>query len=256
MERQNILNTINNLPEDKAKAALIKLLERTTSPAFAILPQRELDLLLFEVMRDTGLVSESASLYSLMTDLRVSRAKARNMLFDYEIRRQTEGGSLDASVLKAISQPRGFALDGNYIVLGIENPVVQAHLKEKVRVLGHLTDASFDSSLVRIKPAALAALSEGLMSDADKKQFSEAMVEAGFRKDTSLKTALSEGLKYLAGKAVGETAAGIAGGYIEDLADLLMPAARGAKTQIVGLFKAMFAERDQAERPLEPRRES
>ena len=246
------LDAIEALSAAEAKRHLREILTRVTQPAFGVLPQRELDLMMFQLMRETGVLEPDASLYSLMTSLRISRAKARNLMFEAEIRETEGGGSLDARVRAAISSPRGFVRDGSYLVLGIENPVVQAHMRERVRALGHITDASFDSTLVRIKPDALAALAEDLMDDDDRSVFREAMIEAGYDKDESLRTALREGLVHLAGLAVGEPAAKIGAGYLEDLADFLAPHARKAKDRVLAIFRGAAEARRAAATPLKP----
>ena len=120
--------------------------------------------MIFAALRRAGAVARDASLYELMTALRITRAKARNLIFDIAIRGDLDGAALDSAVKRAVARPRGFVMDGSYIALGIEDPLIQAHMKEGVRALGHLTDASFDSAVVRLKPGALAALVEALMS--------------------------------------------------------------------------------------------
>lgn len=246
------LESIDALPAKAAQAILRKIFERATTPAFGILPQRELDLLLFEAMRDAGVIARDASLYDLMTDLRITRVKARNLLFDLQIRATREGGTLDGKVKAAIARPRGFAVEGKYLVLGIEDPVVQAHLKEKARALGHITDATFDSTLVRITPGALASVAEVLMNPEEKALYKEAMIDAGYDRDKGLRVALVAGLTHLAGKAVGKEAAGIAleagAGYIDELADYLAPRGHKALERLRSLFVGLVAGEDAAKR--------
>lgn len=230
-------DAVDRLPEDEAKRILKDVLRAACTPAFAVLPQRELDLLLFRAMREAGVVSGDATLYSLMTDLRISRAKARNLLFDLEIR-QADARSLDARAREALANPRGFVETQGYLAFGIENPVVQAHIKDKVNALGHLTDASFDSTIVRIKPKAMALLVEALMDEAERNAFHEAMVAAGFEPDKSLSTAIAAGLTHLSERVAGETATAIAEGYLDDLAALVTPHARALKDRLVALFRA------------------
>ncbi|MEL6168060.1 MAG: hypothetical protein AAFR35_05180 [Pseudomonadota bacterium] len=246
------LKAIDDLSAADAKRHLRELIEDVTRPAFGVLPTREYDLRMFRLMREIGVLKPDGSLYYLMTHLRVSRAKARNLMFELEIRDAPEPEDLDAQVRDAIARPRGFAEDGKYLVLGIENPVIQAHLKDTVRELGHITDASFDSTLIRITPKALAALVEKLMSDDDKSDFRAAMVAAGYDRDESLETALIEGLKHVAAKAVGEPLAGMAEGYVKDLGALLMPHARRLKDRLVGLLTSIRATRRKAEEPIRP----
>lgn len=201
------LGRIDELSGDEAKALLRWLFERCCRPAFGALPGRETDLVLFEAMHRAGVVSREASLYDLMTGLRIGRTKARNLMFDLAIRADPGAGALDCRVKEAIAHPRGFVLDGSFIALGIEDPLVQAHMKDRVRALGHLTDGSFAAALVKLKPGALAALVEALMSPDELQNFGRAMRAAGLARDKTLRTALITGLTHLAAKTVGADAA-------------------------------------------------
>lgn len=236
------LDAIDRLEGAEAKRILRRLLARATSPAFGVLPQRELNLLLFEALRDAGVVRAEASLYTLMTDLKISRARARNLLFDLEIRQALAIEDLDAQARRALAQPKGFVLDGNYLVFGIENPLVQAHIKDRVAQLGHLTDASFDSTLIRIKPGAMGALVESLMDANERNAFRQGMIAAGFDKDKGLAAALTYGIKYLATTYLGKEATEAGAGYLEDLANFIMPYARGAVDRVTAILKDIAAE--------------
>lgn len=231
------MTAIDRLSDAQAKKILREIFSHATTPAFGILPQRELDLLLFKAMRDCGVIKDNASLYELMTHLKVTRSKARNLLFDLEIRDNEVSEDLDRRARQALAEPRGFVKDGAYLAFGIENPVVQAHIKDKVNTLGHLTDASFDATIVKIKPSAVGPLVASLMDEKEEAEFREAMIEAGFQKDENLETLLTEGLKFIGEKTVGPAATKIGAGYLEDLADFILPHARSAKAKVVSLLK-------------------
>ncbi|GEM_PF-186739 len=244
------IDEIEKLDDNKIKELLRKHIENITRPAFGVLPQRELDLLHFQLLRESNVIKSDASLYSLMSSLKITRAKARNLLFDLEIRQSQEENDLDQLARTALANPRGFVMDGAYLAFGIENPVVQAHIKDKVSMLGHLTDASFDSAIIKIKPAAMGPLVKSLMDEDDQKLFKEAMIEAGFDKDENITVAIKEGLKHLATKAVGKTATTIGAGYIDQLADFLTPHARNAKDRLVKALRETYDvlySKDQAE---------
>jgi hypothetical protein len=188
-----------------------------------------------------------------MSQLKITRAKARNLLFEVDMREATESeANLDRRAKDALSNPRGFVRDGGYLVFGVENPVVQAHVKEQVNKLGHITDASFDTALIRIKPDALPVLIEALMSEDEKAQFNEAMIDAGLSKDKSLQSALSGSLKFMSTKYLGEDVTDIAAGYLDDLAKLMMPPAQKAKGAITDLLQQAFKKEDVKEPRIKP----
>jgi len=175
-----------------------------------------------------------------MTALRITRAKARNLLFDLEIRGELSDATLDTQVKDAIARPRGFVLDGAYIALGIENPVIQAHMRERVRELGHLTDASFDSALVKLKPAALAALVDSLMTPGEQENFRAAMIEAGLKPNHTIRAALKDGLTHLAKKAIGPAATEVGGALISELADFVRPSVERAVGAVARTLRETF----------------
>lgn len=234
------VSAVDQLTEDQAKGILKELFGRVCTPAFGVLPQRELDLTLFDALRKSGVVSTKASLYDLMTQLKVTRAKARNLLFEVQIRAAQSEASLDDMVKAAISRPGGFAAESKYLVLGIEDPVVQAHLKELAREVGHITDASFDATIVRITPSALGAVAERLLTEEERQAYDEALIDAGIRKPGGIKAVITGGLKHLLTKALGEEAKdasvelaqGLAEGYIEELTDYLAPKGQKALDRI------------------------
>lgn len=248
------LDAIDRLSRDEAHRILKTIFTRATEPAFGVLPQRELDLLLFEMMRETGVLEKGASLYQLMGDLRITKAKARNLLFDLQIRASREASVLNGMVKDAISHPSGFAAEGKYLVLGIEDPVVQAHLKELARKEGFITDATFDSTLVRITPPALGAVAESLMTEDEKQLYAEAMIDAGFDKPGGVRTVIVGGLTHLLRKAVGEdaadAAADIAEGYIEELGDFIAPKGEKALLRLKDAIGRLLPREAEAAAPV------
>jgi len=240
------LTAIDRLPEAEARRILKDLFAAYARPAFGALSAREADLVVFAALRRAGAVARDASLYELMTALRISRAKARNLSFAIAIRGDLDGASLDTAVKRAVARPRGFVMDGSYIALGIEDPLIQAHMKERVRALGHLTDASFDSAVVRLKPGALAALVEALMSPGERTHFEAAMIGAGLDRSKTLRAALIGGLTHLARKTIGEDATlagkGVLGEVYEQIADFVQPELEKAVASIRAVLAEAFGD--------------
>lgn len=54
------------------KEALIKFLTQITDPAFGIHNKSELEYLVFELMKNTGIFNDNTSLFSLMTELGIT----------------------------------------------------------------------------------------------------------------------------------------------------------------------------------------
>lgn len=62
------------------KVALITFLNQITEPAFGIHNKSELEYLVFELMKNTGVFNENTSLYNLMTELGITQSKASQLI--------------------------------------------------------------------------------------------------------------------------------------------------------------------------------
>lgn len=201
------------------RKALSTLLASYMSPAFGSLPKREVDLLIYDTLEGVGFVKRNPSIYSLVQSLRVTRAKARSLLYDIELRR-IDSADLDCQVREALKRPH-IQKQGDLFALEIENPVELDHLRAIVQELGHATDGSFSPSLVKLTPGAFAALMEHFLTESERKALKTALVKAG-APDTSLRGIFTGVLKKLAAKAasdVGEAAAEKVGDYLAPFVD-------------------------------------
>ena len=72
---------IDDADEAEIRKAMKSFLSDFTRPAFGSLPKREIELIVFQMLRDIGVLRKDASLYDLMTDLRITRAKASGLMF-------------------------------------------------------------------------------------------------------------------------------------------------------------------------------
>lgn len=175
---------------------------------------------MFEVMRTLGLLPENASVYDLMTDLRITRAKASQLLFDTAIRKFDENPALlDAKVIDALCNARFHHDADKYFVIEVEDPMVNANLKEKVRKAGHISDSSFNSALIRLPLDAVADLVADLVPENRRDEARIALVEAGAPEAPSFKNVVKSSLKTLGRKVVGE----VADGLVDEAGKFLTP---------------------------------
>lgn len=241
-----LLDKYDRLSADDVKAALRPLLAVATSPAFGAVSKRELELALFETFRELGIIERKASLFSLMTELRVTRAKASQLLFDIEVRsRGDDVAGLDGEVRLALAETK-FAKDGDLFVLEIENPLVQAHLRNRLRELGHVSDASFNSAIVRMSIDAATDLMVELIPADRRGTVKEALVAAG-APDGSVKGVLKGALKTLGKKFAGQAGDQLAEGVVDRAEEFLQPlfavAGRGITDVWTGLWDRAAANR-------------
>jgi hypothetical protein len=206
-----------NTIEDSLEA-LIDILTRYTQPAFGALSKRETDIMFFEVMQTLGLLPENASVYDLMTDLRITRAKASQLLFDTAIRKFDENPALlNLKVVEALCSARFHRDADKYFCIEVEDPLVNANLKEKVRKAGYISDSSFNSALIRLPLDAVVDLVADLLPEHRQDEVKTELIAAGAPEAPSFKNVVKSSLKALGEKIVGEAADGLvneAGAFI------------------------------------------
>lgn len=186
------------LDETGAKDALRRLLTAYCTPAFGALPKRETDLLAFVELTRIGAIRPDASLYDMMTGLRVSRAKASQLLFEREVRSRT-AADLDAAVISALGRVK-FEKSGEAFSIEIEDPLLHAHLKERIRRLGHATDTSFNPAIVKMGLDAARDLIVDVMPEDRRKAVHKALVDAG-APDDGVRSVVGKALKAIGAKA-------------------------------------------------------
>ena len=161
----DIEGALADVDEAELRAETAAFLQNFMTPAFGSLPKREIELGGFDLLRNLGILQTEATIYSLMTDLKVTRTKASQLIFDLEIRRHgSDRARLDDLVKQALIETK-FARDGDYFVMEIENPLTIAHMRQRIREVGHFSDTSFNSSLVRAPLSAVTDLMLSIIPD-------------------------------------------------------------------------------------------
>ncbi|MEY8881639.1 hypothetical protein [Donghicola sp. XS_ASV15] len=235
----DIAGALNKLEKPELQALLGRLLVEYTMPAFGVLPKREVDLLIFRTLRDAGVVAQDAALYQVMADLHVSRSKARNLMFDLEIR-QTQSGQLDDQVRSVIMNDSYFR-DANWFVLEVENPVVQAHLGEICRRARVVTDASFNPSLVRLPVSGLASVLEEFMTADQQAEVKRGLYRAGKLDDPSFRGLMKRALSDLAGRFAGKVGGEVMDGAIGAVGEFLQPILSGDQEAITDIWSGIYS---------------
>lgn len=230
----DIDTAIDSLTPDEARAALKRILHAQITPAFGALPKRETDLVMFCEMSALGIIPAQASLYDLVTGLRITRSKASQLIFDREVRRGSTAADLDTLAIEAIAGAR-FVKDGEFFLIEEENPLLHAHIKERLKRLRHLTDTSFNSALIRMTLPAATALIVDLIPSERRDDVKKALVDAG-APDRSVTHVVGTALKKLGGKATDSMSDVATDGLKEYLKPILM----GAPAAIAAAWPSIF----------------
>lgn len=215
------------------KGALDTFLHEFIDPAFGALSKQEVELLVLRLLTQIGAVSTRPSIYEIVSKLKVTRAKARRLIYDQELRsRSPEDLDNDVSLLlrHPIVQKRG-----DLFALEVESPLLADHLRAKLQELGHLSDGSFSQSLVTLTLDGITALIESNLSDADKAKTFDALVAAG-APDKTLNGVLKSAVKKLGEKIADDAGAAVAKEVSSSFGILL----EGSKSAVTATFKSVF----------------
>lgn len=230
----NIPDSVGAAADSARRAALISILEGALSPAFGAMPKRELELRILGALITIGAISQEPSVYELVNKLKVTRSRARALIYDRELRRR-DGTALDQLARDVLSKPT-LQNKGNAIALDVENPYLADHLRYRLRELNHASDGSFSPSLITISFEAAAALLEYYLSPEDRDKVKKALIKAG-APDTSLKGAIVAVFKKAASKIGDKTGEALIGKASEWLSPLL----EAKTTAIVSTVKALYS---------------
>ena len=232
---RTIRESVAGLPEVEARGALSDLLETATRPAFGVLTKRELELSLVDALVTVGYLDAAPTVYELSQRLRMSKSRARTLLYERDLRRQTPE-MLDARVRQLLSEPR-LQNQGYSVALDVDNPVVADHIREKLRTLGHTSDGSFSPSLIRLSGDAAAALVESLVPEGARSQVLDALHKAGVP-DKSLKVAIRAVITKAASRVADQAGEAIAGDVVDYLGPMFATKSRNLIDAVRPLFQA------------------
>jgi hypothetical protein len=219
--------------DQECRQILESLLGAYLTPAFGVLPKREVELLMLEALVAVQALPAEPSLHDLISTLRVTRSRARSLLYDRELRRLA-GRDLDAMLKEALRRPL-LQKQGELFALELENPVLVDHLRKKLSDLGHSSDGSFSSSIVRLSLDAAVALLESYLAPKQQREMKAALVKAG-APDKSLGGAIRAVLKKLAGKVADDTGAAL----VDEVEGFLKPLLECAKDAVADRAKAIL----------------
>jgi len=119
-------------------------------PALGVLPKTEIDLLVFTLLVRAGAVDPNGSIYALARVLNITPAKARSLIFQYQLRHVSEAET-DTAVLITLAKAR-YWKDGTNLAFGVESPLVRAAIAAKMRERGVFTDISLSGDILKVSP--------------------------------------------------------------------------------------------------------
>jgi len=151
---------INKLENEKLKEILFNIISNYCNPSFSSITKKEFDIIIFNGLIELGFLEKDLYIYDIIKKLRVTSQKARNLIYEYNLRKFDKEEKLDELLLKNLKTP-SFYREVENIYLELENPLLIDRLKYIIKINGgSATDASFSNTLVKLKEDAFAAVVE------------------------------------------------------------------------------------------------
>ena len=201
---------IDDIDSSLLKKVFKDLIMAYINPAYGSMSKRDFDILLFMKLQELELIEEDPDLYDIVSSLKVTRAKARNLLYEAKMRNSSEE-KINEELKSLLSKPIFFKASDK-IAIEISNPLLADHLRWKLKKLGYITDGSFSAELIKMSERAYIAIFEDMVPDESKDKIQAALIKCGAQNNTGLKDILLSVLKRLATLAIGKVG--------EDLVDI------------------------------------
>ena len=188
--------------------------------------------MLFMKLQELDVIAKTPEIYDVVSSLKVTRAKARNLIYESKLRTSTEN-DLENELKELVSSP--ILKDGDKVSLEIGNPYLADYLRSKLRSLNHNPDRSFSNELLKMTVDAYTDLFISLIPDG-RKDIEKALIRSGAEKGTSLKSIVKSIVEKLAKKALGDIGDAVVG----NVSDYLKPIIEGQITNITNQFTGFW----------------
>ena len=206
------------LDDDKKAEFAEGFIEAFTTPAFGAISKTEIDNLVFRLLVAAGALKEKSQIYEIARDLNVTPAKARNLLFQWQLRSMDNQDNLDKALKAALTSVR-FTSNSGLLMFGVESPLVREELRSRLKSKGIFPDSSFSSDIIKVSVEHFVEFLDTLVDDATKKTIREALLKDKQIKDDSFKSLVIEAVKDVGKKAVGQGTTELAGKLVEAIFD-------------------------------------
>lgn len=169
---------LNAAPAMKDQA-LNLLLAPHTSPVFGAAKSVEHEVAALNALKLLGYLTDSADEFELVESLRITKPKARALLYQAALRKPTTDAQINQDLRELLRSPL-LAVDGDFYMIEVPQPLTMDRLRQRVRKLRFLSDGTFSGSVARIKRPALAALIEDLIDRNDQAKVFKELKKAGY----------------------------------------------------------------------------
>ena len=204
--------------DKKAKDFAREFISVFSFPAFGAISKAEVDNLVFGLLIEAGALKSNSQIYEIARDLNVTPAKARNLLFQWQLRSVDNEDKLDEALKTALTSVR-FTSNSGLLTFGVESPLVREELRSRLKSKGIFPDSSFSSDIIKVSVEHFVEFLDTLVDDAAKKKIREALLKDKQIKDDSFKSLVIEAVKDVGKKAVGQGTTELAGKLVQAIFD-------------------------------------
>lgn len=200
--------------------ALSCLLHAHASPVFGAAKQIEHEVAAIKALQRLNAISAEPDEYELVMALRVTKAKARALLYQVALRKENSPGDIDAALRSLLSTPKVWK-DGDMVLVEVPQPFLMDNLRHRIRKLGFMTDGSFSGSVARVPLPAIAALVTDLIPRERQKEIEKSLRRQGIS-GSDLPSLIIGVLQVFGKKVAGAAGKQVAEQIGEKLGDLLI----------------------------------
>lgn len=155
------------------RSACLDLFEPMRGPTFGAAKAADYELAALKALVRLEVVPSDPSEYDLVMTLRVTRAKARSLLYRLRLAELKTLDELDDRVREVVASPTveratGGARGRVHWIVDVPDPLVADRIRQRVLECGFVADGSFSPSLIKLSPRAYAALVEGLIPESER----------------------------------------------------------------------------------------
>lgn len=146
--------------------SLSTLLFALCNPSLGASKSIDSEIAVVTCLQSLGILNEKLDEYDLVFNLKITKTKARNLIYQKSLR-ESSYDIFDQSLVDLLCNTR-IIREGKWYIIEVPNPFTMDLLKSKIRKLGYISDGSFSSSIAKIQLECLASLIESLIPEEDK----------------------------------------------------------------------------------------
>ncbi len=143
-------------------AILEKFLDDYKTPSFGSLSKKEIDLRIFELYIDAGIIKKDPSIFDLVNELKISRSKARSLIYDYNLRKKSE--DMLKEDLKNLLKD-GVVEKDDRIKIEVDDPYLSDYIRNVLKSNKMIADGSFMKEILVLSTKAYCTLLENSLTD-------------------------------------------------------------------------------------------